>query len=393
MRCRILTWVGTFLLLVRTSTAGAGPMVGDYLSYFNIPKVDAAGNVIPSHTIKNKLLAYVNGAVAGSEIRGHITTISHSEITNALKAAYQRGVAVYLVHDGSGMRVPSSEYPEGYALEQFFGTRHRWCGWGLYYSEYTSCVSSIYGATHHIKNWYFSNTIVDGKRRRYSTWVTSYNLTKTSDKQFNDAFVVNDNYELYAAYVKSFVRFYQQARSSDFYNVAGRGHHVIPSANTEISYAPQTTSPGHADYHPTNDQVAMALSRIDAYEPGCTLAVANLTISETRWAILDELVRIRALGCKVQVAYSQIALGALFQLWVTGIELRLAQKPQIHSKMMLYKGRYDGEPGRTFVWGGSHNWTMNSLRKRDEVFVAISRLGIYLRYREYFDHIWAVSGR
>jgi phosphatidylserine/phosphatidylglycerophosphate/cardiolipin synthase-like enzyme len=135
----------------------------------------------------------------------------------------------------------------------------------------------------------------------------------------------------------------------------------------------------------------MALSRIDAYEPGCALAVANLAISDTRWAILDELVRIRALGCRVRVAFSSIAGPAYVQLWQAGIEIRYAQKPEIHSKMMLYKGRYDGEPGRTFVWGGSHNWTMGSLRKRDEVFVAISRLGIYLNYKKYFDHIWAVS--
>jgi hypothetical protein len=366
-------------------------MVGDYLSYFNIPTVDAAGKVVPSHTIKNKLLAYINGAKAGSEIYGHITTISHSEITNALKAAHNRGVSVYLVHDGRGMRMLPDNYPEGYALEQFFGTHHKWCGSGPFVLYNTSCVSSIAEASHHIKNWYFSDTIVDGKRRRYSTWVTSYNLTNTSDKQFNDVFVVNDNYELYAAYTKSFVRFYQQSRSSDFYNVPGRGHHIIPSANTEISYAPQTTSPGHSKYHPTNDQVAMALSRIDAYEPGCALAVANLAISDTRWAILDELVRIRALGCRVRVAFSSIAGPAYVQLWQAGIEIRYAQKPEIHSKMMLYKGRYDGEPGRTFVWGGSHNWTMGSLRKRDEVFVAISRLGIYLNYKKYFDHIWAVS--
>ncbi len=171
----------------------------------------------------------------------------------------------------------------------------------------------MFGATHHIKNWYFSNTVVDGVRRRYSTWVTSYNLTDTSGKQFNDAFVVNDNEELYAAYLKSFVRFYQQSRSSDFYNVAGRGHHVIPSANTEISYAPQATG----------DQVAMALSRIDADQRGCTLQVANLSIS--RGAILDQLIRINGI-CRVQVAYTNITSGALERLTSAGIELRQADK-------------------------------------------------------------------
>jgi len=73
------------------------------------------------------------------------------------------------------------------------------------------------------------------------------------------------------------------------------------------------------------------------------------------------------------------------------VDVRKAEGPTIHSKMMLYKGIYDGTPGRTFVWGGSHNWTMASLRVRDEVFVAISRLGIYNSYSNYFNAVWAAS--
>jgi hypothetical protein len=358
-------------------------MVSDYLSYFNIPEVDAVtGNPIPSHTIQNKLLAYINGATPGSEIRGHITRISKGEITEALINAHKRGVKVYLVQDGKCS-------PQGDALHEHFGTRHKYCccdGRGR-----TSCVSYICGATHHIKNWLFSNTVVSDKLRTYSSWVTSYNLTKTSDKQFNDAFIVNDNYELYRAYVKSFGSFYKQRPSNDFYNVAGRGHHIIPSANTEISYAPHTTSPGHTKYHPTNDHVAMALLRIDGFEPGCSLKVANLSISSSRSAIIDELLRIKALGCPVQVAYSLDYGTAVSQLLDGQVEVRKSAETTIHSKMMLYKGCYDGIPGRPFVWGGSHNWTQSSLRVRDEVFVAISRLGIYKRYSDYFDVIWERS--
>jgi phosphatidylserine/phosphatidylglycerophosphate/cardiolipin synthase-like enzyme len=242
-------------------------------------------------------------------------------------------------------------------------------------------VSSVAGATHHIKNWLFSNTMVDDKERTYSTWVTSYNLTHTSNRQFNDVFIVNDNRRLYMAYVRSFRSFYGQRRSDDFYNVAGRGHHVIASANTEISYSPQKA----------NDYVAMALSRIDGYEPGCALKVANLSISGSRGAIIEQLLRIKKLGCRVQIAYSNAYSNAVNRLYTGHAELRVSKRTTIHSKMMLYKGRYDGTPGRTFVWGGSHNWTKQSLRVSDEVFVAISRLGIYKNYSWYFGEIWARS--
>jgi phosphatidylserine/phosphatidylglycerophosphate/cardiolipin synthase-like enzyme len=135
----------------------------------------------------------------------------------------------------------------------------------------------------------------------------------------------------------------------------------------------------------------MALSRIDRYEPGCALKVANLSISGSRRAIIDNLLRIRKLGCRVQIAYSNAHSNAVNRLYTGHVELRVAKRTVIHSKMMLYKGRYDGTPGRTLVWGGSHNWTIPSLRVRDEVFVAISRLGIYKRYSEYFDVVWARS--
>jgi phosphatidylserine/phosphatidylglycerophosphate/cardiolipin synthase-like enzyme len=365
----------------------AGAMTGDYLAYFNRPTVGGRPPTIRSSlTIQNKLLAYIDGATPGSEIRGHITTISKPAITCALKRAHERGVTVYLVQNGQGVKDPGSS-PEGDALEEYFGTRHVYCyedrgRSGPSWSDLTSCVSSIAKATHHIKNWLFSNTVVGGKTRTYSTWVTSYNLTETSDKQFNDVFIVNGNYELYRASVRSFESFYRQRRSDDFYNIAGRGHHVIASANVEISYSPQKA----------NDYVAMAmaLSRIDRYEPGCALKVANLSISGSRRAIIKELLRIRRLGCQVQIAYSESFSGLACRL-SEHVELRVAKKPKIHSKMMLYKGRYDGAAGRTFVWGGSHNWTRASLRVRDEVFVAILRLGIYKLYSEYFDDVWASS--
>ena len=174
----------------------------------------------------------------------------------------------------------------------------------------------------------------------------------------------------------------------------GRGHHVVPSAQAEISYAPQTTSAESTDYHPSNDHVATAISRIDGYEPGCALQVAMLSISSSRSAIIDELVRVRQrLGCPVQVAVSIINTKALTRLMTHGIEVRVQRdtRPGIHSKMMLYRGRYDGASGRTMVWGGSHNWTMFSLRSRDEVFVAIGHPDIYLRYHEYFGRLWGTD--
>jgi hypothetical protein len=180
--------------------------------------------------------------------------------------------------------------------------------------------------------------------------------------------------------VKSFASFYNQRRTDDFYNVAGRGHHVVPSANTEISYSPQRS----------NDYVADALSRVDGFERGCRLRVANLALSSRRRAVISKLKRLKRLGCRVQVAFSGADAKAVTRLRAAHIELRRACRTEIHSKMMLYTGRYSGQH-RTMVWGGSHNLTTGSLRVRDEIFVGISRLGIYKNYRGYFGEIWRRS--
>jgi hypothetical protein len=367
------------------------PMVGNYLAYFNRPYLNAAGEVVRDSTIQNKLVEYIDGARPGSEIRGHITYLNIAEITDALiKANKERGVAVYLV------QYTGVDSPEGDRLEDHFGTRHKWC---YYESEddgpdiNDACVSSRPNATHHIKNWMFSETRVNGTTIRHSSWVTSYNLTYASNGQFEDVFIVNDNQELYEANVESFKHFYGQRRTDDFYNVPGAGHHYIHSARTEISYSPHRRRPGSRveEFSPATDHVAMALSRIDAYEPGCTLRVATHSISPERQYILDELLRIKDLGCRVQVAYGKSYSLAALGLIAGGLEVHYAADPMLHSKMMVYTGRYDGQSGRKLVWGGSHNWNEVCLLRNDEVFVSISHPEIFRRYNEYFNVIWARS--
>jgi PLD-like domain len=180
----------------------------------------------------------------------------------------------------------------------------------------------------------------------------------------------------------SFATFYGQRRTDDFYSVPGRGHHVIRSAGVEVSHSP----------HLSTDYVALALSRIDAVERNCALKIAVLSIAGYRSAIIDELVRIRGLGCSVQLAFADEYGNAISRLTAAGVKVRPAHGVGIHSKMMLYRGRYDGLPNRRMVWGGSHNWTGKSLGS-DEVFVAVENAGLYQSYKTYFDTIWESLGR
>lgn len=351
-------------------------MVGTYRAYFSLPKPGAT-----DYAIVEKLAEYIGGTPKGATIRGHITTLSRPIVTDALIAAQKRGVTVYIVQNGN----PT---PESQRLAAALGQNHVVCGDAAL--DVTSCVSTLPGATHHLKDWMFSSTTVGGTAHQHVTWVTSQNLTVSTSRMFNDAFVVLDNEDFYDAHVASFASFFNQERTDDFYNVKGRGHHVIPSANAEMSFAPQTTSKGHTSYHASNDHVAEALSRVQVAEPGCFLKVAALSLFRSRSALIDEFLRIRALGCTVQIAFTDGNAGAFDRL--NGqVELRNAKDPGIHSKMMVYRGNYDGAPGRSMVWGGSHNFSMGSLRQRDEIFVAVSRHALADAYVDYFDAVWKTT--
>jgi phosphatidylserine/phosphatidylglycerophosphate/cardiolipin synthase-like enzyme len=358
-------------------------MVGRFSTLFNEP-AEAPGFI--SFTIPERLIQFIDGSSAGSEIRAHITSLSNAAITDALIGAAERGVAVQVVSNGN----PT---PELERLAAGLGNSFVSCAGTDPVN--TACVSNLPGGTHHLKAFFFSKVETDIGPVEWITVVSSLNLTQTSARQFNDALIVAENKEVYDAFVTSYEDFFEQRKSGDYFNVPGRGHHYIASANYEITYSPQTSSPGHTEYHLSNDPVALALSRIDAFEPGCALKIANLNLSNSRSAIVDQLLRIKELGCTVEFAFTGIEANAFARL-DGKIDMRRmnVERPgtnlntSVHNKMMLYRGPYDGAKERAIVWTGSHNWTMGSLRQRDEVLVAVARRSVHDAYDKHFETIW-----
>jgi hypothetical protein len=112
------------------------------------------------------------------------------------------------------------------------------------------------------------------------------------------------------------------------------------------------------------------------------------SIGTDRGYVLDEVKRIKQLGCRVQVIYSKTRGGADVVLLEGGVDVRRAYAPRVHSKVMMYTGHYNGWSGQKLVWGGSHNWGLVELRQNDEVFVQLSHPGIFEHYNQYFDAIW-----
>src|SRR5690606_38574705 len=229
----------------------------------------------------------------------------------------------------------------------------------------TACLSSLVNGTHHMKNWYFSHVELGENVYQHMVVATSYNITVTQSHQFNDMLVVSGNEELYQAHIAAFDDYLNQRKTDDRHGEPG-GRIFVPSAATYTAeFSPQKQG----------DMVADALARISQYEDGCSLRVATLNL--TRSAIIEELVRIKQLGCEVRVVTGTgLTEENQGTLEAAGIPTRNVDithangHTSLHNKMMVYRGYYDTpveshrKDDRVWVWTGSQNFTARPLRFR-----------------------------
>lgn len=251
-------------------------------------------------------------------------------------------------------------------------------------------MSNVDNGTHHMKNWYFSHTKVGSNDYKNMVIASSYNITVTQSRYFNDMLVVSGNQALYDAHVEVYEDYLQQRKTDDRYNQP-RGKISIPTAATYTAkFSPQKSG----------DMVADALARVTQYEEGCTLGVGTLNM--TRSTLYTQLERIKGLGCEVRVITgTALPDDKRARLDAAGIPHRQIKTTRnghpvsLHSKMMVYRGYYDTpiaqhpKENRGWVWTGSQNFTFTPLKFRDDVFVGISRGGVTTNYSDYFEVMWA----
>jgi|GEM_PF-5668523 len=355
---------------------------GRWQSYFNQP---TAANGYEDQTLRNRLVAYLNGAQPGSEVRAHITQLSSADalrpVVDALVNAHDRGVTIWMVHNGD-----ANHFPE---LAARLGARYVHCGTPSATNN-TACLSNVDNGTHHMKNWYFSHTIVGSNDYKFMVIASSYNITVTQSRYFNDMLVVSGNQALYDAHVAVYEDYLHQRKTDDRHSEP-HGQIFVPTAATYT-----------ADFSPQKDgdMVADALARITQYEEGCTLGVGTLNM--TRSTIYTQLERIKALGCEVRVITGTVLPDdKVARMDAAGIPHRLINATRnghpvsLHSKMMVYRGYYDTpvaqhpKNNRGWVWTGSQNFTFTPLKFRDDVFVGISRGGVTTNYWDYYEVMWA----
>ncbi|TYC03647.1 hypothetical protein FXF53_08025 [Micromonospora sp. WP24] len=314
------------------------------------------------YTIINELQRLIDGAPAGSTVRGAIHSLSVDSVADALLRAQSRGVTVLALLDGKNA---TSTDPAITTVKQL--ANNQFCsnsGGGR------GCISTSPDGDMHTKLFTFTSTTdPNGVARADVVWFDSSNLTyATGPDAFNNAITVYGDAALAAGLNANFTDMWNRRHYSgnDYYDSAsGRGYYQAAAAD---AYA----SPEGAG------QTDTIVTRLNDLTPDadCRLRVGMASVTTGRPQLVNQVIRYRSAGCKVWMVIGSNADGGIAmsqsvynQLLDAGVAIR--RKDKVHDKFFATYGRY-GTAYQYRVYTGSQNWTQDALGENDEIFVKMA---------------------
>ncbi len=310
------------------------------------------------YTIITELKRLIDSTPAGATIRGAIHSIDLDSLAQALVAAQNRGVTVYVVLDGKSA---SSTAPAVATIRSL--TNHRFC---TNSSGGGGCIGTGAAGRMHTTMFTFSQTKdPNGVARPSVVWFGSTNLSyATGSDAFNNTITVYDAGTLFDGLNTNFLNMWnrQHYASNDYYDPAtGRGYYRFITADAYAS--PEAVG--------QTDTIVTALSDLtpDYY---CQMSIAMASVSD-RPALLAEIKRFRAGGCIISMAVGGDATNGISMPQTTynalldvGVSIRRVNK--LHDKFIVVYGRYGTAGYVRRVYTGSQSWSQNALNENDELF-------------------------
>ncbi|SFP70921.1 Phosphatidylserine/phosphatidylglycerophosphate/cardiolipin synthase [Amycolatopsis arida] len=343
------------------------------------------------HRIESRLIRLIDGTPAGAQIDFSVYSWTRNPVAEALKRARERGVRVRIAIDGGADDNPANEPTKILKAAGF--TRLVFCGPG---GDNTACIANR-GTPHsinHNKLWMFSKTgnLTD------VVVVSSHNLTNSQGNLFNHAVIMSGDAGLYGYYRQHMDRMLAQRKDNGYFS--NGGYHKSTASLVTTYMSPRADSRGGRSEEHRTDTYAQILSYVKRAEPGCALDIAQAHISDARTPVVDEIVRIARLGCKVRIVYDAIGADALGKLrGRANISLKRyldndadnidGRKVSIHSKYMIYRGHYNETANRSIVFSGSHNLSGAALRSNDEILTKIENPVVGRGFADNFATIWS----
>lgn len=392
MRPRLYRPVIALLGLVLTATAATTASAEE--SAVDDPSVQAIGSYtvfnspvdgVSDTAIEDHLVKLANEAPAGSSIHGAMYSWTRPQFAEALADAQARGVDVHLAVDwqGSGGVNADPENPAIQVLKSAGLTELVFCSEGD--TSKSACVSNRDGSINHNKTFTFSAT---GDMTDVVV-VGSANLTTTQTEAFNNVVVVHGDPALYDYFANSYLSdMLAQNRDNNYYNDGG--YFRSDASNVRAFLSPRADSSGGTESEARTDTIALRLSYIKEYEPGCTVNVAHAQFTGPRLPVVDQLVRIGDLGCDINVVVNDMTDYIRDRIaGQTNVTVRTLNN--LHSKYITYAGNYNAKPDRSMVFTGSHNLTGPALRKHDETMIRVERPETYQQYGDNFAQLWSLA--
>jgi hypothetical protein len=326
--------------------------------------------------ILRKVCDLVHQAPSGSRIR-----IAHFVISGAagldfateLIAAHRRGVDVQMVLDGWQDTTPAAE-----ALRVELGTDSTQDSWLHVCSRVSpeGNTSSCIGTKgQHNKFYLFSRT---GGARDVVVQ-SSANLTDVNSKTYwNNATTLVGNRKLYQAYNAYFEDLAAERANDDYYRTTTT---AMPGGMVRASFFPRAEG----------DHVLDVLSKVSC-RGGTAIHVGMSEWDDYRIAIPRRLVELAKQGCAVKIVHGPMTaevlatLSAEPSIQVRGLTDANALPGYLHSKYFLIK-----EGHARWVFTGSPNWNVTSLRRNDEAMIQTNLRPVYDAYEANFARLFAVA--
>ena len=322
----------------------------------------------------------INSVPAGGTIRIAVFSFADKAMSQALIAAYQRGVKVKLAFAGNRIFPPMAN------LRRIMGADPTKDSFVVY------CQGSCRGLKGQMHAKFFQFNKAGGVKK--ITMVGSNNITRfNAEDQWSDLYTVTED----KAYFNTFRSWFRSLKNDvpieDAYLHTDLGTHIVD------------ITPMRLKLH--SDPILLALDKvvcqtrmgdIDPESPTPDEYVATqIMIASHAWngergkTLARKVAELQRGGCVVTFFYGE-GLGGAVKAIVEGAGVALSRGTHkgilTHEKMMIIQGNFDNDLSTTRVWTGSQNWSDLALG-RDDIIVQINDEVVGQQYVDQFWKMWA----
>lgn len=331
-----------------------------------------------SYQIMNELIFLLNNSPEGSTVYINIYLIDYNPLIVAISNAHRRGVNINMIVDRSR---EDSQITNVNALKLLSPVLTGHSKLVIITSDAGS--SSI----NHHKHALFSKVVTPAGTATNVVFSTSHNFTTSDSRKIQDAVIISND-ELYGVLVDNWNDMEARAQSGmsgfTFKNIS------LTSLPVTVQLYPRRINSAWDGV----DSYIEFLNKISDYSN------SSVTIGMSDWVasrvnVAEKLTALRKLGVKVTVVAKNkmdpeidAELDKLKTAGGDVVILDMDKGHNIHSKILMIEGTYDGVPNQKILVNGTHNMTTNALKNNNELSLVFKNDNLFDVYKTYMKTVY-----